>query len=161
MKAGAGMDLILWRHAQAEDAAPGAPDAGRKLTARGRKQAMMMAGWLDRNLPAGCRILCSPARRTVQTADALQRKFQIHAELGIDGQAQRILQLANWPLAREPVLLVGHQPLLGRLAALLMHGVEADWTVRKGAIWWLSSRERDGQRQVYLKAVMTPELCAR
>ena len=50
---------------------------------------------------------------------------------------------------------------LGRLAALLMHGVEADWTVRKGAVWWLAVRERGGQPQVYLKAVMTPDLCAR
>lgn len=155
------MDLILWRHAEAEDGLAGAPDAGRVLTARGRKQAMKMAGWLDRNLPSGCRILCSPARRTVQTADALGRKFRIHADLGIDGQPQRILELVNWPQAREPVLLVGHQPVLGRLAALLMHGVEADWTVRKGAIWWLARRERDGQPQVYLKAVMTPDLCAR
>lgn len=155
------MDLILWRHAEAEDGLAGASDAGRVLTARGRKQAMKMAGWLDRNLPSGCRILCSPARRTVQTADALGRKFRIHADLGIDGQPQRILELVNWPQAREPVLLVGHQPVLGRLAALLMHGVEADWTVRKGAIWWLARRERDGQPQVYLKAVMTPDLCAR
>lgn len=155
------MDLILWRHAEAEDGLPGAPDAGRELTARGRRQAMKMAGWLDRNLPSGCRILCSPARRTVQTADALGRKFRIHADLGIDGQPQRMLQLANWPLAREPVLLVGHQPTLGRLAALLMHGVEADWTVRKGAVWWLAVRERGGQPQVYLKAVMTPDLCAK
>lgn len=155
------MDLILWRHAEAEDGLAGASDAGRVLTAKGRKQAMKMAGWLDRNLPSGCRILCSPARRTVQTADALGRKFRIHADLGIDGQPQRILELVNWPQAREPVLLVGHQPVLGRLAALLMHGVEADWTVRKGAIWWLARRERDGQPQVYLKAVMTPDLCAR
>jgi phosphohistidine phosphatase len=155
------MDLILWRHAEAEDGLSGAPDAGRELTAKGRKQAMKMAGWLERNLPSGCRILCSPARRTVQTADALGRKFRIHADLGTDGAPQRMLQLANWPLARDPVLLVGHQPALGRRAALLIHGVEADWSVRKGGVWWLASRERKGLQQVYLKAVMTPDLCAR
>ena len=152
------MDLILWRHAEAED---GEPDATRALTAKGRKQAVKMAGWLDHNLPSGCRILCSPARRTVQTADALGRKFRIHVDLGTDGEPQHMLQLANWPLARDPVLLVGHQPALGRLAALLIHGVEADWTVRKGGVWWLASREREGLQQVYLKAVMTPDLCAR
>ena len=155
------MDLILWRHAEAEDGLAGAPDAARELTARGRKQAMKMAGWLDHHLPSGCRILCSPARRTVQTADALGRKFRIHVDLGTDGEPQHMLQLANWPLARDPVLLVGHQPALGRLAALLIHGVEADWTVRKGGVWWLASREREGLQQVYLKAVMTPDLCAR
>jgi phosphohistidine phosphatase len=122
---------------------------------------MKMAGWLEHNLPAGCRILCSPARRTVQTADALGRKYRIHADLGIDGSAQRILEMANWPAGREPVVLVGHQPVLGRLAALLVHGVEADWTIRKGAVWWIAQRERDGQPQVYLKAVMSPELCGK
>lgn len=155
------MELILWRHAEAEDGSPGQPDAGRMLTARGRKQAMKVAGWLDRNLPSGCRILCSPARRTVQTADALGRKFRIHADLGIDGDPQRLLQLANWPLGREPVLLVGHQPVLGRLAALLIHGVEADWAVRKGGVWWIAQRERNGRMQVFVKAVMTPELCGK
>ena len=152
------MDLILWRHAEAED---GDPDATRALTAKGRKQAMKMAGWLDHNLPSGCRILCSPARRTVQTADALGRKYRIHADLAIDGSADRILALANWPASRDPVLLVGHQPLLGRLAALLVHGIEADWTVRKGAVWWIARRERDGQAQVYVKAVMSPEFCGK
>jgi len=152
------MDLILWRHAEAED---GEPDAARALTAKGRKQAMKMAGWLDHHLPSGCRILCSPARRTVQTADALGRKYRIHADLGIAGDAQRILELANWPAGREPVLLVGHQPVLGRLAALLVHGVEADWTIRKGAAWWIGRRERDGHSQVYVKAVMSPELCGK
>ena len=152
------MDLILWRHAEAED---GEPDAGRALTPKGRRQAMKVAGWLDQNLPAGCRILCSPARRTVQTADALGRKFQIHADLGVDSTPERILHLVNWPAGREPVLLVGHQPVLGQLAALLVHGVESDWTVRKGAAWWIAQRERDGEMQVYVKAVMSPELCGK
>ena len=98
------MDLILWRHAEAEEGSEGEPDATRALTAKGRKQAMKMAGWLDHNLPSGCRILCSPARRTVQTADALGRKYRIHADLAIDGSAQRILALANWPAGREPII---------------------------------------------------------
>ena len=152
------MDLILWRHAEAED---GEPVAARALTPKGRKQAMKVAGWLDRNLPSGCRILCSPARRTVQTADTLGRKFRIHADLGIDSTPERILQLTNWPAGREPVLLVGHQPVLGQLAARLVHGVEADWTVRKGGVWWIAQRERNGRMQVFVKAVMTPELCGK
>jgi len=153
------MELILWRHAEAEDGNPGASDAARALTSKGRKQAKKMGAWLDRKLPSGCRILCSPARRAVQTVEALGREFHVHADLGMGGEPQRILQLANWPLAREPVLLVGHQPVLGRLAALLIQGVEADWTVRKSGAWWIARRERDGE--VYVKAVMNPELCGK
>ena len=62
------MDLILWRHAEAED---GSPDAKRKLTARGRKQAKQIARWLKPRLPADARIVVSPALRAVQTAEAL------------------------------------------------------------------------------------------
>ena len=71
------MDLILWRHADAE---PGEPDLGRRLTAKGIKQAERMAGWLDRRLPDGCRILVSPADRAQQTRqrpeDSYRRRFR-------------------------------------------------------------------------------------
>ncbi|MEQ1658387.1 MAG: histidine phosphatase family protein, partial [Hylemonella sp.] len=65
------MDLLLWRHAEAHEAQPGGDDLVRALTPRGEKQAARMAGWLDRQLPEGARILVSPARRTEQTALAL------------------------------------------------------------------------------------------
>ena len=72
------MDLILWRHAEAE---PGEPDLGRGLTAKGIQQAERMARWLDRHLPATTRILSSPADRAQQTALALKRKFRVVPEL--------------------------------------------------------------------------------
>ena len=68
------MDLILWRHAEAE---PGEPDLGRRLTAKGIQQAERMAKWLDRHLPATTRILTSPADRAEQTARALKRKYRV------------------------------------------------------------------------------------
>ena len=111
------MDLILWRHAQAEDSLP---DLERQLTPLGRKQAARMAAWLDRSLPSGCRILCSPAVRTRQTADALGRKYKVVPEIGPGADPQQVLAAAGWPDARGPVLLVGHQPWLGQVAALLL-----------------------------------------
>ena len=51
------MDLILWRHAEAEDAAEGQGDLDRVLTSRGEKQAARMAAWLDRQLADGVKIL--------------------------------------------------------------------------------------------------------
>ena len=47
------MDLILWRHAEAE---PGAPDHGRRLTPKGEKQAARMAAWLERQQRGGYRV---------------------------------------------------------------------------------------------------------
>ncbi|MEC5215558.1 phosphohistidine phosphatase [Actimicrobium sp. GrIS 1.19] len=149
------MDLILWRHAEAEI---GEPDDGRMLTAKGHKQAGKMAEWLDRNLPNGCRILVSPATRTLQTAEALGRRFKIHPALAQDATAASLLEAANWPDNREPVVLIGHQPTLGRVAALLIGGSEQDWTIRKGAIWWIAQRERGDVTTTFLRAVMSPEL---
>lgn len=149
------MELILWRHAEAE---PGEPDEGRTLTAKGHKQAWKMAEWLDRNLPNSCRILVSPAVRTVQTAEALGRKFKIHPELAPDTTPEKILKLVKWPDAREPVLIVGHQPTLGQVAALLLGGTSQDWSIRKANAWWIMQRERDGLTDIYLRAVMGPDL---
>ena len=150
------MDLILWRHAEAVE---GAPDHGRVLTAKGRKQATRMGQWLDARLPTGCRILVSPAVRTVRTAEALGRPYRIDPALGTNGNVQAILTAAHWPSSREPVLIVGHQPTLGRLASYLMGGSEQDWTVRKGNIWWISTRETETSRTMsMIRIVMAPEL---
>ncbi len=148
------MDLILWRHAQAE---VGEPDFGRVLTAQGRKQATKMATWLDRSLPSGCRILCSPTARTVQTAEALDRKFKIVPELGPLALPEEALAVAGWPDARGAVMLIGHQPWLGKLASLLLTGVAKDLTIKKSNAWWIARRQRDEGNELYLRAVLAPD----
>ena len=148
------MDLILWRHAQAE---VGEPDFGRVLTAQGRKQATKMATWLDRSLPSGCRILCSPTARTVQTAEALDRKFKIVPELGPLALPEEALAVAGWPDARGAVMLIGHQPWLGQLASLLLTGVAKDLTIKKSNAWWIARRQRDDGNELYLRAVLPPD----
>ena len=50
------MDLILWRHAEAEDVRHGGSDLDRGLTAKGERQAKRMACWLDQHLPDSTRI---------------------------------------------------------------------------------------------------------
>ena len=151
------MDLILWRHAEALEMREVQDDLDRALTPKGERQAQRMATWLNRQLPSTARVLSSPARRAQQTADALGRKYRIHADLGTEGNAQRILELANWPDAREPVLLIGHQPTLGLAAAYLLSGQALPWAVRRGGVWWLRGRERDGVLQVVLHAVVSPD----
>jgi phosphohistidine phosphatase len=152
------MDLILWRHAEALDGVDPGDDLARPLTAKGERQAARVAAWLNRQLPAGARVLASPARRTQQTAAALDRRFKTVAELAPDGTVEGLLHAARWPDAREPVLVVGHQPTLGLVAAYLLAAQPQAWAVRKGAVWWLRARERQGELQVVLHAVVSPEL---
>ena len=148
------MDLILWRHAEAE---PGEPDLGRRLTAKGHKQAERMAAWLERHLPETCRVLVSPADRAQQTALALKRKFKTVDDLAPGASVAAVLAAGGWPDSRESVLVVGHQPTLGAVASFLMSGEESYWSVRKGAVWWLTNRDRLGGSAVVLRVVLGPE----
>jgi phosphohistidine phosphatase len=156
------MDLILWRHAEAEDGDGRMPDAKRRLTARGEKQAKKMAAWLNTHLPQNTTVLVSPTERTQQTAHALGRPFEIEPGIGIGADCADLLAAAGWPDAKisrgGALVLVGHQPTLGRLAALLLSGTEADWAFKKGAVWWFSRRTREGDDQIVLRAVMGPDL---
>lgn len=149
------MELILWRHAEAE---PGDPDEDRLLTSKGHKQAAKMAEWLDRNLPSRCKIFVSPTRRTLQTAQALGRKFKVESALAPDAAPEAILKIARWPDAREPVLIVGHQPTLGQAAGLLIAGTPQNWTVRKANAWWITRKESEGNITNTIRAVVTPDL---
>jgi len=149
------MDLILWRHAEAVD---GMPDMARKLTAKGEKQAREMALWLRPRLPKRTRIIVSPAQRTLQTVKALSEDFEILRELSPGAAPTAILSAAQWPDQSGAVLVVGHQPALGMVAATLIAGEPIPWSVKKGGVWWLSHRVRGEQPQVVLRAVVSPDL---
>ena len=148
------MELILWRHADAEDAAPGKPDAERGLTAKGEKQARRVARWLRKRLPDDARLLVSPALRAQQTAQALSRHFEIRPDVGTAADPRSLLKAAGWPGTDGAVVVVGHQPTLGQAAALSLTGSVADWSVKKGAVWWLESR---GRGDVMVRAVIAPD----
>lgn len=148
------MDLILWRHA---DAAQGGRDLDRKLTSRGRKQASRMAQWLVARLPSRYKVYSSPARRARETADALATSYKVSEQLAPGAAPADILLAAGWPSHKGAVIVIGHQPDLGRTVAHLLSGAYSDWSLKKGGLWWLSNREREGQAQVVVRAVQAPE----
>ena len=148
------MDLILWRHAEAVD---GVPDHDRALTSKGVKQAEKVAAFLRRHLPDNRRILVSPAIRTLQTVAALTDHFTLAPSIAPGASAQAILRAANWPDADDTVLVVGHQPTLGEVAAQLLGCNDYSLSIKKGALWWFNSREREGTAQITLRLVITPD----
>jgi len=146
------MELLLWRHADAQD---GSPDAERALTRRGREQAAKTALWLRERLPDHYRLLVSPAVRAQQTAEALKRReFETEPAVDVGATPASVLKAARWPDDESTVLVVGHQPTLGRVAALLLSGTAHDWSVKKSAVWWFSRR---GDETV-LRAVFDPRV---
>lgn len=152
------MDLVLWRHAEAE---PGEPDHGRKLTPKGEKQARRMAEWLHRRLPDTAKIHSSPARRAHETAQALadasHRKFRTLEELAPPATAAEVLRAIGWSGGKGTLVVIGHQPTLGRIASLLMTGSESEWPIKKGAVVWISTRE-GGDARPALRAAISPDL---
>src|SRR5262245_37909118 len=150
------MELILWRHAEAEDSNPGG-DLSRRLTKKGVKQAERMASWLRPRLEGKWRVISSPAVRTRETVAPLEMDYEVREALSTSSDAPSVLAEAGWPEG-DRVLVVGHQPTLGQCAAILLGGETGDVSVRKGAILWFSMRGRGGQPQTILKAVLDPEM---
>jgi phosphohistidine phosphatase len=150
------VDLILWRHAEAIEAEGPVPDADRELTARGLKHALEVAEWLRRQRLPKVAVLSSPARRALQTAETLGLPVKVKKQLGVGATTADLLGAADWPDHPGAIILVGHQPSLGRLAALLLAGTEADWTIKKAGIWWFSNRVRHDETQTILRAVHNP-----
>ena len=149
------MDLILWRHAEAED---GVPDLERRLTAKGRKQAERVAQWLLQRLPARFVLLSSPATRAQQTAEALGVPIKTDRTLAPGATPAAIVKACGWPDYKGAAVIVGHQPDLGRLVNHLVAGGAMNVSIRKGGLWWISNRVRDEKDQVVVRAVVSPDL---
>ena len=151
-------EIILWRHAEAHDATEGQDDLDRKLTVKGQRQAERVAFWLDRNLATQCRVFAGPAKRSQQTVRCLSRKNKTLPELSPSARPEEVLAAVGWGERAEPIVIVGHQPWIGECIHWLLMDATAPLSVRKGAVWWLQSRDRDGVKDVIIRAVATPEL---
>ena len=148
------MDLIVWRHAEAED---GVPDLERRLTAKGRKQAERVAQWLLQRLPARVVLVASPAVRAQQTAEALGVPIKTDRTLAPGAAPAAIVKACGWPDYKGAAVIVGHQPDLGRTLAELL-GAHGGFSLKKGGLWWISNRVRDEKDQVVVRAVVSPDL---
>lgn len=167
------MQIILWRHADAEDLVQ--HDWQRNLTPKGLRQADRMAAWLAPQIESDWshwRVIASPANRAQQTARALQRPIETVETIAPDAPPEAVLDAVGWrtdgsilpDATLEPprnVIVVGHQPTLGMVAAYLLRGASGHVSVRKGSMWWFHVRERLREgvhvRETVLKAVQTPD----
>jgi len=124
-------ELILLRHAHAEPATPGQADLDRPLSPVGLAEAEAAGKWLkDNNLLPDC-VLCSPARRTRETLEAVLAAIG-YVEKRLE---DRIYEATPGTLAAlvderrdlDRVLIVGHNPGLERLVALMTEGTSSDY----------------------------------
>lgn len=147
------MEIILWRHAEADDNY--VDDLNRALTQKGREQAEITAEWLANRLPDNYLLLSSQAKRAKQTAAYLSEPL-VDAIFNPGNSAVKVKNQLN-QLIKEynrPLVLVGHQPFLGQVASLYKRGDSMSQPVKKSGIYWL--KERSGVW--YYKAILSPKL---
>ena len=117
------MRLYLVRHAEA---APGEPDELRRLTSQGREQARALGQKLGAEGARPEAILTSPLLRARETGSELARALDVDAEPDdrlAPGATQDDVRAAIVGRGDE-VVVVGHQPDCGRIAAALTGGPE-------------------------------------
>lgn len=123
-------DLILLRHAHAEPATAGQDDRQRGLSATGLVEAHAAGEWLRAHGLKPDRILYSSAVRTRQTLEALgdMGGVQGREEASIYEASPGILAaLADANRDAERLMLVGHNPGLEQLTALMHSGQTGDY----------------------------------
>lgn len=124
-------ELILLRHAHAEAAAPGQADLDRPLSAEGLAEAEAAGRWLaERKLVPDC-VLCSPSRRTRETLEAVLGAIgyvdqRIEPSI-YEATPGALIALADSHIEVGRLMVVGHNPGLERLAALLHSGQSGDY----------------------------------
>lgn len=94
-------------------------------------------------------------------AQCLGFPFDVSARLSLGGSISEVVAATGWPDGGGAVAAIAHQPAVGRMAALLLSGQEADWSMKKGALWWFSNRVRRGETQTVLRTAIALDLLHR
>jgi phosphohistidine phosphatase len=117
---------MLLRHAKSDWSSTGLQDAARPLSERGAAAARLMGGYMARHSLIPQRVLCSPARRTRETWNAIAAQWPADPEVVFD---ERLYAAARHVIlsviraqdnAARTLLLIGHNPGLQETAELLI-----------------------------------------
>ena len=159
------MDLYLMRHAIAvarQDLNKDASDRERPLTEKGIKKMRRAAKGLSKLKIGFDRILTSPLRRARQTAEIVANTLGIQGprdeleELAPESSPQKLIsRIAGYPPGK--LLLVGHQPLLGEIAAFLLKNTEAKVNLKKGGLCRIELEDLSPEKAAILHWMLTPK----
>ena len=144
------MEIYLVRHAAAVEPSEGLEDQVRWLTEKGRKAMKKVAVRLRKKRVRPALIVTSPLTRAVQTAELLMAELGSHATLVADSRlasgssVEQAVELIQSLQQFDAVMLVGHEPLLGQLAAQLLRA-EAQFSLAKGSCLLLQLRHKAGK----------------
>lgn len=131
-------EIILLRHAHAENPAAGQNDVARPLSSRGVAEATQAGAWLRRQDLRDLTVLCSPAIRALQTLEHALGKVDAAIEPRIyEATAGELDTLIDEHAEAPRLLLVGHNPGFETFVALLATGQSGDFRgMPPGGIAW-------------------------
>jgi phosphohistidine phosphatase len=140
-------------------------DADRPLTPKGRRQLRQIAAAMQSLDLRFNLILSSPYLRARQTAEIVAQSLKLKKclafsdELTPDGDPKTLIrQLHELEPAQKNVLLVGHEPHLSRLVALLISGEPATTIdLKKGGLCRLEMDSLRPGRCATLTWLLTPK----
>ena len=118
--------LYLVRHAKSDWEDPALADRDRPLAARGRKAAATLAGHIERSAISPALVLCSPARRTMDTLRLISGSFRDPVEILVEDElygapvGELLRRLRRVPAPTQSVMLIGHNPAIHELAIALV-----------------------------------------
>ena len=130
--------VIIFRHGPAgeRDALRWPDDALRPLSPKGEQRTYVAASGLARIEPGIGLIVTSPLARATQTARVLAQVFEDATVVKLDalrpmGSHRQILEFLSSRPAEETLVLVGHEPDLGKLAGTLVFGAPVALPLKK------------------------------
>lgn len=160
------MNLYVVRHADALAAGIDGvmTDEERPLTEEGQRQVKGLAGAFQRLAVVPERIVTSPLVRARQTAEGLARRLGLPPEavieckaLAPDGSSKKLGKFLR-KLAARAVVVVGHEPDLGRHTAWLLGGKKARIGYAKSAAAHLVCDREPDKGAGSLRWLITPPM---
>jgi phosphohistidine phosphatase len=106
--------LFVLRHAKSSWDDPGLDDRERPLAPRGRRAVKLLAEYLQSHRIEPAQVLCSPARRTVETYDGVAPGGELHLEPELYEASgdDMLARLRRVPESTPSVMVIGHNPAL-------------------------------------------------
>jgi phosphohistidine phosphatase len=113
--------LFVLRHAKSSWEDPALEDRERPLAPRGRLAVKRLNAYLRENGIAPDQVLCSPARRTIETYEGVEPTGELIVDPGLyaASAAEIIERLRTVPADAESVMIIGHNPALQSLVLKL------------------------------------------
>lgn len=155
------VDLYIVRHGKAEERSPNRGDTDRRLTGEGAGEMRKIASALVALKLHPDSIVSSPLRRARETADIIAdglglKSVTIWDQLKPEADPDSTFDMIRSSGTSLSIMLVGHEPHLSSLVALVASGGDLRMLLKKGGFVHLEVQSTIRKPYGMLRSIMTP-----